>query len=123
VGCCGWCDFIFIVAEQAYEGGVLSGRFFTTGPYRNGHRDEAFFDLLERPRVINPLGQPIGQPIEIAKKAKISFLKENETLAATKQTRKLFSVSNSPNFARVNSVPAAMDESFLPLFFKKEGLS
>jgi len=46
------------------------------------------------------------------KEARCSFLK--------KRTKKLLSVSDPPEFARVNSVPVEMDESFLLLFFKKE---
>ena len=39
-----------------------------------------------------------------------------------KRTKKLLSISDSTEFAGLNSVPAEMDESFLLLFFKKEGL-
>jgi len=39
-----------------------------------------------------------------------------------KRTKKLLSVSDSSEFSGSNSVPTAMDESFLLLFFKKEVL-
>jgi len=39
-----------------------------------------------------------------------------------KSSKKLLSVSDSVEFASSDSVPAAMDEGFLLLFFKKEGL-
>jgi hypothetical protein len=47
-------------------------------------------------------------------KARSSFLK--------KRTKKLLSVSDSSELSSSNSVPVAMDKSFLVLFFKKEAL-
>jgi len=50
----------------------------------------------------------------MGQKASSSFLK--------KRTKKLLSVQNRSEFTRSNSVPQAMDKSFLLLFFKKEDL-
>jgi len=40
-----------------------------------------------------------------------------------KRTKKLLSVSDRTEFAVLNSVPVAIGESFLLLFFKKEDLA
>jgi len=50
----------------------------------------------------------------MGQKASSSFLK--------KRTKKLLSVQDRSEFTRSNSVPQAMDKSFLLLFFKKEDL-
>jgi len=50
------------------------------------------------------------------------FFKKSGSQTATARNKKLLSVSDGTEFGSLNSVPAAMGESFLLLFFKKEGL-
>jgi hypothetical protein len=62
----------------------------------------AIFDMSDKSSSLSRNGNEVRR----------SFLK--------KRTKKLLSVSDSTEFAGLNSVPMAMDESFLLLFFKKE---